>query len=50
MARQAPSWRQWRGEGVGMVRTGEANEEGLWGPIRGELNPSCALTRGGGCV
>lgn len=35
------------GGGVGMVRTGEANEEGLWGPVRGELNPSCTLTRGG---
>lgn len=33
--------------GVGTVRTGEADGQGLSGPTRGELNPSCTLTGGG---
>lgn len=33
--------------GIGTVRTGEADEQGLPGPARRELNPSCTLTRSG---
>lgn len=33
--------------GAGTVRTGEADGQGLSGPTRGELNPSCTLTGGG---